>query len=363
MIIPQMAPWFDSNEADAIAGYLASSCWLTEYHKTTELEIMIADYVGSRHCIMVPNGTLALYAALMSLGIGVGDRVLVPDLTMIATVNAVCMTGARPVFIDISEDNLCFDINAVSSFHYDLNLRGAIIVSLNGRAPNMKDTQVWARDHDIFLIEDACQALGSFQSGRHLGTFGVCGIFSFSPHKIVTTGQGGCIVTDDDSLAHKIRLFKNFGRISGGNDDYQEFGVNLRFTDLQAVIGIEQMKKLDWRVSRKKRMFGLYQDLLRDIKEVHFVRTDLKDTTPWFIDIFVSDREKLSDFLTECGIGSRFMYPSIRRTPVYSDGAYIATEWVSDRISAQGLWLPSSPALTDQQIHEVCDAVVEYYRS
>jgi len=357
-MIRQSEPYFDVNETEAIMQYLTSGGWLTEYRKTQELEGIIADYIGIKHCIMVPNGTLAIYAALMCLGIGEGDRVLVPDLTMIATANAVRMAGAEPVFVDIDRETLCFDTDAVKVFD---KVKVAIVVSLNGRAPDMLWMQTWARNCYVLLIEDACQAFGSQQGGKYLGTFGACGVFSFSPHKIITTGQGGCVVTDDDDLAYSIRLFKDFGRVCGGVDDYQVFGINLKFTDLQAVIGIEQMKAIDWRVSRKKQIFEQYYYLLCDLEEIQFVVTDLNDVTPWFVDILVRDRDNLAYFLRERGIETRPMYPPIHLTPVYYTGG--DEGWVSDEVSNQGLWLPSSLSLADQQIEEICNAIVEFYTS
>lgn len=354
-MIEQYTPQFDENEANAIAEYMASPGWLTEYHKTTELENMIADFTSSKFCIMMPNGTLALYAALVCLGIGWADEVLVPDFTMIATANAVRLTEATPSFVDICEDTLCFDLDAAK---VSKSTGAVIIVSLNGRAPDMLRAQTWAQEHNILLIEDACQAFGSYQSGQHLGTFGICGVFSFSPHKILTTGQGGCVVTNDDGLAHSIRLFKDFGRACGGRDKYEVFGINLKFTDLQAVIGIEQMKKIGRQIKRKRQMFAHYRNLL-NIPEVRFIKTDLQETTPWFMDIFVEDREGLVNFLECRQIKTRPVYPPLRQTPVYSERT--EEEWVSDRISKQGLWLPSSFSLTDRQIAKVCNAIVEYY--
>lgn len=356
-MIEQYIPQFNEAETTALAEYISSSSWLTEYLKTAELESMIAKFTGSKHCVMMPNGTLALYAALMCLSIGWDDNVLVPDLTMIATANAVRLTEATPRFVDICEDTLCFGLDDAA---VDETTKAAIVVSLNGRAPDMQRAQVWAQKHSILLIEDACQAFGSYQAGQHLGTFGVCGIFSFSPHKIVTTGQGGCVVTNDDGLAHSIRLFKDFGRACGGRDNYEVFGINLKFTDLQAVVGIEQIRKIYWRIERKRQMFALYRDLLSSVPKVRFVKTDLRETTPWFIDALVEDREGLIAFLRDKQIKTRPMYPALRHTPVYH---YMDDDvWVSDRVSKQGLWLPSSFSLTNQQIVEVCSAIMEYYR-
>ena len=351
-MIPQMEPWFNEAEANALALYMQSGGWLTEYTKTQELEGLIADYVGSKHCIMVPNGTLALYAMLSVLGIGPGDEVIVPDMTMIATANAVRMAGATPVFVDINADTLCLNFE-LTKRRIGLDTTAILLVSLNGRCPNLDDF----RSLDVPLLEDACQSLGSKWQGKHLGTFGLMGAFSFSSQKIISTGNGGCVVTDDDDLAQKLRLFKNFGR-EGGTDDYRVFGTNLKFTDLQAVVGIEQMKKLPWRVGRKKTNYALYYQLLLDLDNVRFLPTDLNSACPWFVDVLVEDRESLMAFLRDRNIGSRPMYPALRRTPVYS---HVGPDWISDYMAERGLWLPSSCRLSNVDIHKVCDTIKEFY--
>ena len=352
-MIPQMEPWFSKAEADALALYMQSGGWLTEYTKTQELEGLIANYVGSKHCIMMPNGTLALYAMMSVAGIGPGDEVIVPDMTMIATANAVRMTGAEPIFVDISMDTLCLDFE-LTERAIGSDTAAILLVSLNGRCPNMDDF----RGLDVPLLEDACQSLGSKWRGKHLGTFGFMGAFSFSSQKIISTGNGGCVVTDDDDMAQNLRLFKNFGR-EGGTDDYRVFGTNLKFTDLQAVVGIEQMKKLLWRVNRKKTNYALYYQQLFGLDNVRFLPTDLDSTCPWFVDVLVEDRENLIAFLWDRDIGARLMYPALRRTPVYNLSKY--NGWISDYVAAHGLWLPSSLRLHDADIHMVCDTIKEFY--
>ena len=143
----------------------------------------------------------------------------------------------------------------------------------------------------MYLIEDAAQSLGSFYPDKcHMGTKGIAGSFSFSAPKIISTGQGGAVVTNDDNLASRIRKLKDFGRSGGGNDIHDSIGYNFKFTELQAVIGIVQMSKLSGRVDRKKKIMKLYMDLLGDVDEVSFFNQDLDNTTPWFIDVMVERR-------------------------------------------------------------------------
>ena len=354
MMIPQMEPSLGIEERVAVYDYMCSGGWLTEYKLTRRLERMIADYVGSRHCIMMPNGTLALYAALRALRVGLDDEVLVPDFTMVATATSVGMAGAWPHFVDIDLDTLCLDLDW-ARLALSPRTKGMILVSLNGRSPDMWKVREFCRQHDLWLLEDACQALGSTWRGKHLGTFGEMGVFSFSSQKIITTGNGGCVVTDDDEFAHRLQLFKNFGREHGGNDDYGCFGINLKFTDLQAVVGIEQMKKLPDRAQRKKEIYTLYRGWLEDVPGIEFIPTNLEDTAPWFVDLLVEDRDALMAHLKEHDIETRPMYPALHTLPFYS-GRGPNSKYVAER----GLWLPSSLTLTNEDIEYVCQSIRDF---
>jgi perosamine synthetase len=294
----------------------------------------------------------------MALGVCSKDEVIVPDFTMIASANAVNLVGAKPVLVDIDLSNLCLDISSVEKA-ITKRTKAIMLVSLNGRSPDMNYFVDFAKDNNLFLIEDAAQSLGSKYKDKYLGTFGDIGSFSFSAPKVITTGQGGAIVTDNEQLYKKVIRIKDFGREQGGIDFHEEMGYNFKFTDLQAVIGLEQMKKLPWRVERKKQIFKKYKELLADVNSISFIETDLEDTSPWFIDILVNkgnvERNKLSSSLTKKGIGTRAFYPAIHSQPPYS--------WVkgkfpnSDYISLRGLWLPSSSFLTDDHIVYICDNI------
>ena len=368
--IEQMAPNYGAEEIKAVTDYLHSGGWLTEFRKTRELEAMIADYVDTKHCIMTPNATLALYAMLTALNIGPGDEVIVPAFTMVATANAVRMTGADVVFVDIDRNTLCLDLGLLEQVIGTGMIKAVLLVDLNGRSPDMDSLLALTESKGVLLLEDAAQALGSswhrpgtHTHGQALGTFGKAGVFSFSVPKVITTGQGGCIVMDDNRLAKKLRSFKDFGRPHGGCDEYLDFGINLKFTDLQAVIGIEQMKKLPERTIRKKAMYQLYESLLGDISQVKFLPTNLIDTSPWFIDVLVEHRDELQAHLLEQGIKTRQFYPALptcpacrawrRYTPVVCP--------VTQDIAQRGLWLPSSSFLTNADIGRVCNTMREFY--
>ena len=356
--INQMEPWTGEEEKRAMMKYLDDGGWLTEFRKTREFEQMIADYVGSKYASAVNNGTISLVIALMALGIGRGDEVIVPDYTMIASANAVVLVGAKPVLVDIDRTNLCLDLDLVEEA-VTPKTKAIMLVTINGRYPEMKRFVKFAKDNGLYLVEDAAQSLGSKYNGKHLGTFGDVGSFSFSAPKVITTGQGGALVTDDEEIFKRVSMIKDFGRPKSGVDYHEIMGLNAKFTDLQAVIGIEQMKKLDWRVKRKKEMYKLYSDLLEGVEGIEFIYTNLEDTSPWFIDVIVEkgekERDKLISFLDERGIATRPFYPAIHTQPSYSriKGDFENAEYLSKR----GLWLPSSSFLSDEDIEYACQMI------
>lgn len=355
--IPQMRPWFGDEEKDALVAYLESDGWMTEFLKTREFEAMIAAYVNASHVSVVANGTLSLSLALQALEVQHGDEVLVPDLTMVASANAVHAVGARPIFVDVDAANLCMDLHHAEALITD-RTKAIMLVSLNGRSPDMAAFQELCACQGLALVEDAAQSLGSFHKGRHLGTFGVIGSFSFSAPKIITTGQGGCVVTDDEALAGKMRMIKDFGRTRSGVDHHEVMGYNYKFTDLQAVVGIEQMKRLSARVSRKKSIYRRYAENLEGVDGVQMVPTDLDEVAPWFIDVYVPDRDGLASHLAGQGIGTRVVYPPVHSQPAWSQpGSYP----VSEDYSRRGLWLPSDSSLSDAEVDRVCGAIRAFF--
>lgn len=356
-----MEPWFGSEEKEALNQYMEEGGWLTEFKRTSEFEHRIAEYTGTKHCVVVNNGTISLTLMALAAGIKAGDEVIVPNYTMIATPNSIKMFGAIPIFVDVERETLCMDIDSAKKA-VTPKTRAIFFVNANGRYPKagIKAFQTLCNDKGLILLEDAAQSLGSFYpDGKHQGSVGLSGSFSFSAPKVISTGQGGAIVTNDNDMALRLRKLKDFGRSGGGNDIHDSVGFNFKFTELQAVIGNEQMKKLPWRVARKKEIMNLYRRNLAGLNEVKFFEQDLSCTTPWFIDILAENRNGLSEYLKENGIGSRPMYPPINKQQAYNlKGNYP----VSDLVGVNGLWLPSSSQLTDSDIVRITSAIRQFYK-
>jgi perosamine synthetase len=358
--IPQMEPWFGDEERLAIDTYMRENGWITEFKKTQEFEKVLAEYAGTKHCIVVNNGTISLTLAAIAANIKAGDEVIVPNYTMIATPNSVSMFGAKPVFVDVEPETLCLDINLVEKAITN-KTKAIILVLANGRYPvsGINAFEELAKKYNLVLLEDSAQSLGSlYPDGRHQGSVGLVGSFSFSTPKIISTGQGGALVTNDDDVAFRLKRLKDFGRSGGGLDVHDSIGYNFKFTDLQAIIGIEQMKKINWRVKRKKEMFELYKSKLAGCTSVNFFEQDTKITAPWFIDVLVENKLPLMEYLKSKGIGSRLMYPPINKQEAYN---VQGNHPVSNLVGEKGLWLPSAAQLTNEEIEFICDNISIFY--
>lgn len=361
LIIPQMEPNYNQAEAKALIQYLKNGGWGGEFIQTEKLENMIAKFTHSQFCSMTVNGTISLTLALLALELKRSDEILVPDMTMIASPNSAIILGIKPILVDIEPKTLCMDLHQAEKL-ITSKTKALMYVPFNGRSGDMNKVVLFCKKHKLFLIEDSAQALGSFWKGKHLGTFGDIGSFSFSVPKIITTGQGGALVTKNEKLYRKIEKIKDFGRIKGGIDIHNDWGWNFKFSDFLAVIGVEQMKKLKSRIKRKKEIYKRYLNNLEKIKEINFIPTGLKDTTPWFVDIYINEPDKLAEYLKNKNIGTRKIYPAINTQTIFKNEYENCKFPISENVAKRGLWLPSSTKLTNTQIDRITHTIIKYYQ-
>lgn len=358
-MIPQIEPWIDEAEVKEVVDVVRST-WITEGKKTQEFEQMMKELTGSKHAVAYANGTLALYAMLVSVGIKPGDEVLVPDLTFIATANAVILVGARPVFVDIDKKTLGIYI-AEAEKKLTHRTKAIMPVHLYGQAADMDEILAFAKKHSLKVIEDAAQAVGVKFNGKHCGTFGDIGMISFYGNKTITTAEGAIILTESDSLAESVYRLKNHGRKEKGVFIHEQIGFNFSFNDILAAIGVAQMKKFPEISRRKNDLRKLYEENLRGVVNFTFVDNRV-EPVHWFANIIVPDAEKLSAFLKEKGIGSRrFFYP-LHMQPCYKNMKQLGSFPNSEYAYKCGLSLPSSVTLRDEQVLEVCEAIREFYK-
>ena len=355
--IMQHRPTFEKEEALATYSYMLEDNFITEHKKTLELEEIISNYIGCKHCIMTTSGTVAIILALMSLDLNEGDEVIVPNYTMIATINAVKFLKLIPVIIDVDKDNFTLNCEEIQK-NITEKTKAVIHVSLNNRYTDMAKIVKLCNDKNIILLEDSAQSLGCKVNGKSLGTFGKIGCFSLSTPKIISTGQGGFCITDDDEIARKINMIKNFGRRESGKDNFEVFGINFKFTDLQAVVGIEQMKKLDYRVKRMREIYNLYYENLNDIVKILEPLND--EWLPWFVDIYIDDRENLINFLKIHKIQTRPVYGEINKTNIYYSNITLPN---SNYCCNKGLFLPSYITIDNNEIIYICKLIKLWYNS
>jgi perosamine synthetase len=358
--IPQMEPWFGLEEKNAMMKYMDEGGWLTEFRRTVEFEQRIAEFTHSKYCFVVNNGTISLTLMAIAAGLKAGDEVIVPNYTMIATPNSIKMIGCVPVFVDVEPETLCMDIQCVKKV-ITPRTKAILFVNANGRYPKagIENFKTLCLEKGLVLLEDSAQSLGSFYpNGKHQGSVGLAGSFSFSSPKIISTGQGGAIITNDDEMAYKLKRLKDFGRSGGGNDFHDTIGFNFKFTEMQAVIGNEQMKKLSWRIDRKKEIYLKYKNLLEGIDQVELFDNNLEYSTPWFIDVLVKNRNDLQIYLKDNGVGTRIMYPPINKQIAYNT---LDEFPVSNMIGEKGLWLPSAAQLEDNEIERVTNLIRSFY--
>jgi perosamine synthetase len=361
--IPIAEPWLGAKER-RLLDECARSRWVSSRGKfVTEFEEAFAGYCGVKYGVATSSGTAALHLALACLGIGPGDEVVVPTLSFIATANVVTYCGAKPVFVDSLPDTWNLDPAGVEKA-ITRKTRAIIVVHLFGHPAHMDEIQAIADKRNLHVIEDACEAHGGEYRGARVGSIGTMGCFSFYGNKIITTGEGGMLVTDHASLADHARLLKDHGMSRTRKYWHGHIGFNYRMTNLQAALGVAQMDRIEQVIERKRRNARLYSALLGEIPGI-----TLPQEAPWarhvywlytilIDDRFRSSRKTIIGELAKRGIETRpFFYP-ISSMPPYHNGRRREFA-VAERVSRKGLSLPSSPLLKQESIRIICAVLQE----
>lgn len=325
-----------------------------------EFEKRFAAYLGVAHAVAVVNGTAGLHLALKLLGIGPGDEVIVPALTFIATVNPVIYTGARPVVVDVDPHTWNIDPAGIEKTITE-RTKAIIPVHLYGNPADMDAILGLARKYGLYVIEDATEALGATYKGKKAGTFGRIGVFSFNGNKIITTGGGGMLVTEDPELARRARILVNQGRDPGGTEyEHQEIGFNYRLTNLQAALGLAQLERLPEFLATKRRNAALYRRELQGAPGISWQRELSGAESNWWLFSITIDREKygmgrleLMERLRDQGIQVRPLFKPIFQQPCYKGYDFQLCP-VADELYQKGINLPSASFLTTEEIVTVC---------
>lgn len=357
--IPVSAPALAGNELKYVQDCLESSWISSTGEYIGRFERSFADFCQAKHAVACSNGTAALHLAIMALGIGPGDEVLMPTLTYVATANAVAYCGASPVFVDVDPGTWNIDVESLES-HITAKTKGIIVVHLYGHPVDMDAVVQVAERHGLFIVEDAAEAHGAEYKGRRTGTLGHIATFSFYGNKIVTTGEGGMVVTNDQTLADKARLLKGQGMDPERRYWFPVLGYNYRLTNIAAAIGLAQMEKIDWHISQRRRIAGEYQERLGSHEKVAFQeQKPWAKSAHWLPSIVLKEACKHSQAhvmkkLSDVGIETRPFFVPMHRLPMYqnvSRARYPVADWLADR----GINLPAFAGLASDDVNYVCE--------
>jgi perosamine synthetase len=363
-LIVQIEPWVDEGELRELKRVIDST-FLVEHDLTREFESMTAQLTGSKHAIAVCNGSMALFVCLKALGIGPGDEVIVPNLTFVATANSVILAGATPVLCEVQADTFCLDVSRAEKLLTE-RTRAIMPVHLYGQAADMTRVLTFARNHGLKVIEDAAEGIGVTFEGRHVGTSGEMGILSYYGNKTITCGEGGVVLTDDDDLAKAVYRLKNYGRDQKGTFIHASIGFNFSFTDLQAAIGISQMKKLRAIIRKKREIHDRYVEELHGLPDLRPAFIDPRcEPVFWFTSFLCDDPDALSLFLRRHSIQTRRFFCPLHLQPCYADHKHVrfidANFRISESIYQQGISLPSAYNLTPGDLEFVIEKIKRFY--
>ncbi|MCP3900209.1 MAG: aminotransferase class I/II-fold pyridoxal phosphate-dependent enzyme [Desulfobacteraceae bacterium] len=360
LFIPVASPIFSGNELKYVSDCVMTG-WVSSAGKyVTEFEQIFADFCNTKFAVSVNSGTAALHLALLSIGVGPGDEVIVPSLTFISTANAVKFTGATPVFVDCDIKTWNIKLAAVEKA-ITKKTKAIIPVHLYGHPVDMDPIINLAKENEISIIEDAAEAHGALYKGKKTGSLGELGIFSFYGNKPITTGEGGMVVTDDKKLADKIRLLRDHGMDPAKRYIHSVLGYNYRMTNIQAALGVAQMEYIDQIIEQKRLNALLYSDGLKGVPGIALPpQADWAKSIYWLYSIIIDEDEfgmsatKLAEELKKVDVDTRPLFPPIHKQPIYDTKQFLP---VSEMIADNGLSLPSSVGLCKSEINNICEAI------
>lgn len=357
MHLPIAEPTLGDKELQYVSECILTG-WISSAGKfVSRFEESMANFCGTKYSIATSTGTSALHLSLLALGVGPGDEVIVPSLTFIATANAVTYTGAKPVFVDSEPET--WNINPSKIEEAITSHTKAIIpVHLYGHPADMDPILEIASQHGLAVIEDAAEAHGARYKDRCVGSIGDIGIFSFYGNKIVTTGEGGMIVTDKSDLAEKMRILRDHGMSKKQRYWHTSIGYNYRLTNLQAAVGVAQMEKIDNILAVKHHIAQMYNEGLRDVQGICLPpKAWWASSVCWLYTILIenADRSDVIKKLQNSDIETRPLFIPVHAQPIYNTGQTLP---VAEHLSKVGLSLPSAAGLSDKDIHHVINTLL-----
>lgn len=355
-MIPLAQPYLSGNESRYVNECIKTK-WISSLGKfVSKFEENFAEFCGSRYGIATCNGTAALHLALKTLGIGENDEVLLPNLTFVATANAVKYTAAEPILVDSETSTWNLDPAEIEN-KITSKTKAIIVVHLYGHPARMDSILSIARKNNLFVIEDACEAHGALYRGRKVGGIGDLGVFSFYGNKIITTGEGGMIVTNNRKLYERARLLRDHAMSKFKRYYHSQIGFNYRLTNIQAAIGLAQLENIEYLLKRKIEIANVYNELLKNVEEVSLPpNEEWAKNVFWMYSILIKRgmRDILMKRLLNQGIETRPFFIPMHRLPPYRT---IGKFPISDRLSRQGINLPCFVEINNKEIKYVCNKI------
>ena len=381
-MIPLSIPYLNGNEWKYVKDCLDTGWVSSAGSYVTKFEDMLAERTGASFGIAASNGTSALHLSLHLLGAQHGDFIIVPNISFIASANAATYTNAEPIFIDIDKGTWQMDLRLLHDFleSYTQNIGGecfltnsnftnkprrvaAIMpVHVLGNMCDMDALMTIANEFHIPVVEDASESLGSYWNGKHSGTFGIMGVFSFNGNKIITTGGGGVIVTNDEHHAKRAKHLSTQSKVNPETYYHDEIGFNYRLVNVLAAIGVAQMEQLDEFIKRKKNIDQFYRSNLADIGDIQFQEVDEKvDPNCWLFTFYTEKQEQVLQALKSNNIIARPFWTPMNQLPMFDKNLYVCNHDHSKNIHQYCLSIPSSVNLTDDQLKKVVTIIKQVY--
>ncbi len=355
-----MIPWwqtsFNQDEVQRLAKAVSAGC-ISQGTVTQQFEAQMAERLDVPYAVATTSGSVALLMALMALGIGKGDEVIVPDRTWVATAHAVLLAGAGVVLVDVLPDIPVLDVSQLES-HITSRTKAIIPVHLNGRAADMDAIRNIAEEHGLLVIEDACQALLSRNDTGFLGTQSDAGCFSLGVTKLISTGQGGTVVTRSRETYEKLKLVRNHGVVDQFTDSWSQVGFNFKFTDLLASFGLVQLSRANERMQHVRALYSRYEEVLLEFPFLRMVPVDAANgELPLYVEVLCDQREPFMAFLNSKGIQTRPVPPSLHTSQYLESPGDFPN---SARFGKHQVYLPCGPTQPLENVARVVDAMRLY---
>ena len=373
--IPLFKIYWDEEDIKAVNESIRRGMLWAAGPNIEKFEKLISEYIGTKYAVTFNSGTSALHATLIAYDIKPGDEIIVPAFTFIATSNVPLFVGAKPVFADIEGENYGLDPEDVKR-KITSRTKAIIPVHYGGGVCRIEELRKIAEENNLLLIEDAAESFGAERNGQKVGTFGDAAMFSFCQTKVFTTGEGGCIVTDNEGIYEKLKLLRSHGRketvnfcINGEYMDYVALGYNFRMPDMIAALGTSQIKKLDKLIEIRRSKAKYMTELLSDVKEIIIPAVPSEvfhifQEYPIRIKAGAKKRDALKDYLAQKGIGTRISFYPIHWTPFYKNklGYNIKLE-NTEKLYSEALTLPLYPSLKEEEINFIAQEIKNFFKN